>query len=78
MPRFLESWDICPVPIDLLQLSIRYFFMLLQEKVAAYLSRLPGSTSTSLDASRITDFFNAWYRRIQKLVMFIIDNYSNL
>ena len=32
--RFLESWDICQVAIDLLQLSIRYLFVLLLEEAA--------------------------------------------
>ena len=41
--RFLESWGICQVAIDLLQLSIRYLFVLLQEKIADNLPRWPGS-----------------------------------
>ena len=74
---FLERWDTRQVVIYLLQLSIRYLFVMLQEKLAAQLSRWPGSTSrpTPIDGTSVTDFFNAKYRRIQKPMMFIIDNY---
>ena len=38
----------------------------------------PDSTKTPLDATSVTDFFNVYYRRIQKPVMFIIDNYPTV
>ena len=57
--RFLESWDICQVAIDFLQLSIRYLFVLLQENVTANWSRRTGSTNTPPDVTSVTGFFNA-------------------
>ena len=74
MPDFSKV-EICQVAIDMFQLSIRYLFVLLQEKVADNLSSWPGSTSTPLDASSVTDFFNSYYRSIQKPVLLIMDNY---
>ena len=44
----------------------------------ADLSLWPGFTNTPLETTTVTDFFNAQYRRIQKPVMLIIENYPTL